>query len=65
MHPLSTEKGLPAEAAEKAKDIEMMRSGDSVCQGTRGSRGGRTPNEFRYRKAIHTMKSLILAQDER
>ena len=66
LHPLSTKKRPLAEGCGNGgKDIEMMRSGDSVCRTAAGAADVETPNEFRYKKAIHTMKSLILAQDER
>ena len=50
----------------KRKDIEILGSRDSVCQ-TPSRRGRRVwdTNESKVKKAILTMKSLILAQDER
>ena len=52
LHPLSTKKRPLAEGCGNgSKDIEMMRSGDSVCRTAAGAADVETPNEFRYKKS--------------
>ena len=67
LHPLSAKKRPLSEGCgNEGKDIEILGSGDSVCRTAAGAADVETPNEFKVQnEAIHTMKSLILAQDER
>ena len=65
LHSLSTERGHGERGCRKRAIIETDEREEIACVGLPEMPASRTRDESKVEKAILTMKSLILAQDER